>query len=107
MGFFFENSRKDVYIDGHEREDVVKYRKIFLKSWQKMSSQFVIFREYGSWDEPSNNSSLPPLVLVTHDESTFNANDEKRRLWMKKGEQPIHSKGKGKGIMVSVFLTPG
>ena len=26
---------------------------------------------------------------------------------MKKGEQPLHQKGKGHGIMVSGFLTPG
>ena len=46
-------------------------------------------------------------MLVTHDESTFNANDGKRRLWLKNGEQPLRPKGKGKGIMVSGFLTPG
>ena len=47
-----------------------------------------------------------PFVLVTHDESTFNANDGKRRLWSQE-EQPLRPKGKGKGIMVSGFLTPG
>ena len=48
-----------------------------------------------------------PLVLVMHDESTFNANDGKRRLWMKENEQPLRPKGKEKGIMVYAFLTPG
>jgi len=48
-----------------------------------------------------------PLVLVTHDESTFNANDGKRKMWMEDGKQPLRPKGKGKGIMVSGFLTPG
>ena len=52
-------------------------------------------------------SGEKPLVLVTHDESTFNANDGKRRLWSQKGEQPLRPKGKGKGIMVSGFLMPG
>ena len=46
-----------------------------------------------------------PLVLVTHDESTFNANDGKRRLWMEKGKQPLRPKARGKGLMVSDFLT--
>jgi hypothetical protein len=47
------------------------------------------------------------LVLVTHDESTFNANDGKRRLWIEKDKQPLRAKSRGKGIMVSGFLTPG
>jgi hypothetical protein len=77
MGFIFGSSRKDIYLDGHEREDVVKYRnEIFLKSWQELSSQFVSFSENGSWEEPSDlQSDKKPVVLVTHDESTFNAND--------------------------------
>lgn len=48
-----------------------------------------------------------PLVFITHDESTFNANDGKRQGWMRDGHQPLHSKNRGRGIMVSGFLTPG
>ena len=109
MGFIFESSRKDIYLDEHEREDVVKYHnEIFLKFWQELSSQFVSFSENGSWEEPSDlQSDKKPVVLVTHDESTFNANDGKRCLWLKNGKQPLHSKEKEKGIMISAFLTPG
>ena len=59
----------------------------------------------GSWSPPP---TLAPgeesLVLVTHDESTFNANDGKRQ---KDGKQLLRPKGRGKGIMVSASLTPG
>ena len=48
-----------------------------------------------------------PLVLVTHDESTFSANDGKRRLWTENGKQPLRPKTRGKGLMVSDSLTPG
>ena len=48
-----------------------------------------------TWDEEGQMimlQNLPPgqkpLVLVTHDESTFNANDGKRQLWMENGKQP-------------------
>ena len=41
------------------------------------------------------------------DESTLNANDGKRQLWMKDGQQPLRPKARGKGLMVSDFLTPG
>ena len=109
MGFVYKDVKKDVYFDGHEREDVVKYRnEVFLKIWQQASRRFVIFKEDGSWEKPPGlRSDEKPLVLVTHDESTFNTNDGKRRLWSKGGEQPLRPKGKGKGIMVSGFLTPG
>ena len=109
LGFSYKDVRKDVYFDGHERKDVVEYRnEVFLKAWQQASRRFVIFNEDGSWEKPSDlQPGEKPLVLVTHDESTFNANDGKRRLWLKKGEQPLRPKGKGKGIMVSAFSTPG
>ena len=82
MGFVYKDSRKDVYFDGHEREDVVNYRnEVFLNIWQEASRRFVIFNEDGSWEKPpSLQPGEKPLVLVTHDESTFNANDGKHRL---------------------------
>ncbi|RPA94629.1 hypothetical protein L873DRAFT_1846536 [Choiromyces venosus 120613-1] len=48
-----------------------------------------------------------PIVFITHDESTFNVNDDKRRIWKEEGKQPLRAKSRGKEIMVSGFLTPG
>ena len=106
MGFFYKDVKKGVYVDGHEREDVKKYRnEVFIPTWKNASRRFLLFKEDGSWETPPNlQPGEKPLVLVTHDESTFNANDGKRRLWMKENEQPLRPKGKGKGIMVSAFL---
>jgi hypothetical protein len=100
---------KGVYVDGHERQDVVEYRQqIFLPLWNSLKRRFVIFQEDGSWQVPEGlHQGERPLVFVTHDESTFHANDGKRQGWMPKGEQPIRPKHRGKGIMVSGFLTPG
>ena len=98
-----------MYIDGHEREDVVFYRNgVFLPRWNSLKRRVAIFAEDGTWSPPPG--LLPgekPLVLVTHDESTFSAKDGKRQGWMKKGQQPLRQKTKGKGIMVSGFLTLG
>ncbi len=109
MGFSYNRVTKGVYIDGHERADVVEYRdQIFLPQWAELSKRMVIFSEDGSWKHPPNLSeNEKPLVLVTHDESTFNSNDGKRRIWMENGKQPLRPKGRGKGIMASEFLTPG
>lgn len=48
-----------------------------------------------------------PLVLIIHDESTFNAKSGERSVWVKKDRPPVWQKGPGKGIMVSGFLTLG
>ena len=108
MGFSYKGVQKGVYVNGHEQVDVVDYSNaIFLPAWKRYSGRIVIFLENGSWHVPE---SLPegekPLVFITHDKSIFNVNDGKRRLWMKDGKQPLRLKGKGKGIIVSSFLTP-
>jgi hypothetical protein len=43
-------------------------------------------------------------ILVTHDESTFNANDSTSYSWKKAGTEWLKPKSKGKGIMISEFL---
>jgi len=43
--------------------------------------------------------------LVTHDESTFNANDDDQYLCKVKGTEGLKPQGKGKGLMISEFLT--
>ena len=108
LGLEFGLVRKDVFVDGHEREDVVNYRSTqFIPRWREYERRLVVFDEKGNWTSPP--TLLPgerPLVLVTHDESSFNSNDGKQYIWARKGEQPIRPKGRGKGIMVSGFLTP-
>lgn len=109
MGFVHDTVRKGVFVDGHERQDVVRYRQeVFIPQWKIHQTRFVIFKEDGTWEPPASLApGEKPLVLITHDESVFNANDGKRKIWMKKGSQPIRPKSKGRGIMVSGFLTPG
>lgn len=66
----------------------------------------VVFAKDGSWTLPSNlENGEKPLVLVTHNESTFNVNDGKRKIWKEKGKSLLRPKRRGKGIMVSEFLT--
>ena len=65
-------------------------------------------REYDDAGEIALPSPLPPNTrrrhLVTHDESTFNANDSASFSWKKEGTEWLKPKSKGKGIMVSEFL---
>ena len=43
-------------------------------------------------------------VVIFHDESTFNANDDQSTQWGVKGEGMLRPKSKGSGIMVSDFI---
>ena len=43
-------------------------------------------------------------MLVTHDETTLDSNDGKRKVWIEDGRQHLRPKGAGKSIMVSQFL---
>jgi hypothetical protein len=46
------------------------------------------------------------IVLITHDECVFSANDGKRQAWLQESDAFLRPKGKGQGIMVSDFLLP-
>ena len=108
--------RKGMYIDGHEREDVVNYRKAFVKRWEQYEKRFHLYDNDG---EPLPNPKGFPifrpdggfegrfrLILVTHDESTFFQNDLNKSHWAHKGDKPTpQPKGDGQSLMVSDFLT--
>ncbi len=46
------------------------------------------------------------IIMITHDEITFFANDGRRKVWTLNGQSILRPKRKGKGIMVSDFLLP-
>jgi hypothetical protein len=103
LGWIWSRDHKG-YVDGHERDDVVEYHdKVFLPAWLAIRNSL---REW--MDEVEIPKTPPPgkrRILVTHDESTFNANDDNAYSWKKKGTQPLKKKGRGKGLMVSEFLS--
>ncbi|KAJ6485990.1 hypothetical protein C8R45DRAFT_789220, partial [Mycena sanguinolenta] len=107
--------KNGMYVDGHERDDVVAYRKAFVKRWLEEYEPRMV-----EYDNDGNLKKLPDgyvlqgkykgqlfqLILVTHDESTFYAHERKKDGWFsatqKHKPQP---KGEGESIMVSDFLT--
>ena len=46
------------------------------------------------------------IIMITHDESTFSANNDCRKVWTKDGQGILRPKGKGRGIMTLDFLLP-
>lgn len=97
---------------GHERLDVVKYRnETFLPAMIKYKERLRAYQvddvnvEIEVEEQSDGNGGyLPRLVLVAHDESTFNANDDQARTWVYKDEYRLKHKGKGRGIMASEFI---
>lgn len=100
----YSKTKNGMYIDGHERDDVVAYRHAFVYRWAEYESRFQF------WDDNGNLLPRPstsrPLILVTHDESVFFQNDERKTSWNHQDSQPAPKpKGEGQSLMVSDFLT--
>ena len=91
------------------------YRKEFIERWKQYERRFHLFDNDGNPLPPPTGFVLPPsinanhrfrLILVTHDESTFFQNDERKNVWAPKDElAPPKPKGDGQSLMVSDFLT--
>jgi hypothetical protein len=104
MKWRYSKMRNGMYIDGHERDDVVAYRHAFVHRWAEYETRFQF------WDDNGNPlphaSDLRRLILITHDESTFFQNDERKTCWSHQASRPAPKpKGEGQSLMVSDFLT--
>ncbi|PKY28941.1 hypothetical protein RhiirB3_320112, partial [Rhizophagus irregularis] len=97
LGLIPQSRKKGIYFDGHEREDVVEYRKEFLDkmlSYEKFMPTFE-----GENMEQKNLVLLPNKklhILITHNEYLFYANDDRPVVWAPIGEPPLRKKGQGK-----------
>ena len=76
----YGRKKRGMYIDGHERDDVVKYRGEFIQRWKEYEKRMVTYDNDGKESAPPPGFAVPQigrfrLILVTHDESTFYAHD--------------------------------
>lgn len=113
LGFDWREVKKGVFVDGHERPDVIQYRQEFVSTIRQLLPYFVEFNADGTMKEKSyppdcsvGGQGQKPIIAITHDESVFSANDGRRYAWNETGKSFLRPKGKGKGIMVSDFLLP-
>ena len=110
LGFEVLTVRKGIFIDGHERPDVIDARKLFLRKMTKIG--FLHFtnaptddamRALPDVDGPTNERRAKTVVFF-HDESMFMSNEDQTTQWGMKGEKMMKPKSKGAGIMVSDFI---
>jgi len=111
MGFEVLTARKGIFIDGHERPDVVASRMTFLRKMVKIG-----FLHFTNAPTEEARQALPedvdPPILETrektvvffHDETTFQSNEDQPVQWGLKGMKVMKPKSKGAGIMVSDFI---
>ena len=108
LGFHPYSLKKGVYIDGHERDDVVQYRKLFLRKLEILEEThlppLLCSDELTAFPVGCATASRS-LVLIFHDESSFHANEGQSVLWAEEGRVPIRPKSQGRGLMVSDFVT--
>ena len=94
----FENRRltKSYYTDGHEREDIVKYRdEYFLPRMTELTKRSVTYVTVEGEliaENPVNSNGEKVVVIITHDEMTVYSNECKSYVWMENGKQKMVKK---------------
>ena len=111
LGFEILQRSKGVFIDGHERPDVVESRVKFLRT---MTECGFLRADNAPTEEAAR--ALPTdvthmskeegekRIVWFHDESAYNTTEDTSTLWGEKGKLPIKPKGRGSSIMVSEFI---
>jgi len=93
MDYQYGTSIKGMYIDRHERDDVVEYwQSHFIPLWSRIRFQMM------TWSSQNPDKSTPLLsdflvkkqiVLLIHDELTFYCNDCHKYQWIHKSETAV------------------
>ena len=108
LGYRPMSHKKGAYVDGHERDDVVAYRKEHLKKLDELRGTHLpppLCSDETAVTMPEDDETKKNLVLIFHDESIFTTHEGQTWVWGT-GDQPyIQPKTKGAGIMVSDFIT--
>ena len=111
MNWRYGKATKGMYIDGHERADVVEYRKEFefLVRMEEYSKRMT------TYDRDGNILSYPtgidiaagiyPLIEITQDESTFTMYDRRRTKLDHADAKKPEEKNEGPSLMISGMLT--
>ena len=111
LGFEVLTVSKGIFIDGHERDDVVQARKTFLRKMTKIG--FLHFTTAPTDDaaralptdlDPPTLEQRSKTVVFFHNESAFMSNEDQMTQWRQEGEKILRPKSKGAGIMVSDFV---
>ena len=111
LGFTVMDHKKGTYVDGHERQNVVNIDKSSFADCVPL-----VFLNTANAPTPEAAQSLPEdlehpseeqiakTIVIFHNESTFQANDDQLKFWGTEDMTFLRPKSKGAGIMVSDFI---
>ena len=110
LGFEVLTAKREFFIDGHERDDDVESRKLFLRKMVKLGftnapteNAVKCLPADIDIDSPTNERRSK-TVIVFHDESTFTVNEDHPTQWGMKGDKMLKKESKGAAIMGSDFI---
>ena len=108
LGFKPVSHRKGVYIDGHERDDVVKHRANYLRTMAGLQATHrpppICSDEPPPTVRDEREEEKKDLVVIYHDESIYNSNEGQTWMWGEEERPALLPKTKGSGLMVSDFV---
>ncbi|KIK81763.1 hypothetical protein PAXRUDRAFT_806937, partial [Paxillus rubicundulus Ve08.2h10] len=109
LGYHWKKEPKGQYHDGHEHDNIVKYRQeVFLLAWAMSQACMHCWKKENVLvDDITTTSPIsdPHVVVLFHNESTFYANDCWKLRWVHKSEGAIlQPKGEGASLMVAHFV---
>ena len=88
LGYEYNDVRKDVFINTHERSDVMEDRKNLLGRMEELKLYMVEFEKNGVMKEKIylpdcavHSPNRHPIIVLTHDGYTFSANNGIRKAW--------------------------
>lgn len=101
IGLHYGKAPNGMYVDGHECEDVVEYRQNVFLPFMAQCKKDMGYEEGSDSPIAPDGKLFPKLILVTHDESTFYANDQCKTKWYDPS-QPSKPQPKGEGTSIRV-----
>ena len=105
LGFEWKEVRKGVYIDGHEKPEVIfEQQQCFLPQWKEFEKRMPKWLPSGQIDTTPLLAGQRLLIRVAHDECTFHSNDGVHHRWIHKDKHLIRNRSRGQGLMVSDFI---
>jgi hypothetical protein len=109
LAFRWRPEAKGMYSDGHEREDIVRYRQDnFLPEYHSLLARSANFGDDGAEvpREQAFEDGEKEVVFHHHDETIFYGNDRRRQRWVHSSESPKpYAKGEGQSFMVADFVS--
>ena len=106
LGWVVRTHKQDVYVDGHDRPDVVEHNTQYVTTVRELLRRS---RHYAGDDlmeevAPVLKPGELEVVLFFHDESAYSSHESTTRIRLPVDQQLIRKKGRGRALMASAFL---